>query len=151
MGVPREGVAAMLEAMAYGDSKDFANSRIEVKYQGLCQGNGAAPAGWAVISITVVRVRAHKRKGHGATFLCPVTGVKFFLAAVLFVDDCDLIHIDMVKDESALETFDKMQASVCNWGMLLIATGGSYKPDKCFHHLISFVWDRKGTQVVLCR
>ena len=151
MGVPIEGVAAMLEAIqdmkyflrtAYGDSKDFANSRIEVKYQGLCQGNGAAPAGWAVISITVVR--AHKRKGHGATFLCPVTGVKFLLAAVLFVDDCDLIHIDMVNEESALESFDKMQSSVRNWGMLLIATGGSYKPDKCFHHLISFVWDRKG-------
>jgi len=46
------------------------------------------------------------------------------------VDDCDLIHVDMVNDESALETFDKMQASVRSWGMLLIATGGSYKPDK---------------------
>lgn len=151
MGVPIEGVAAMLEAIqdmkyflrtAYGDSKDFANSKIEVKYQGLCQGNGAAPAGWAVISITVVR--AHKRKGHGATFLCPVTGVQSLLAAVLFVDDCDLIHIDMVHDETALETFAKMQASVKSWGMLLIATGGSYKPEKCFHHLISFTWDRKG-------
>jgi len=151
MGVPLEGVAAMLEAIqemkyflrtAYGDSEDFANSRIEVKYQGLCQGNGAAPAGWAVISITVVR--AHKRKGHGATFLCPVSGVKCHLAAVLFVDDCDLIHVDMVNDETALETFEKMQASVKSWGMLLIASGGSYKPDKCFHHLISFAWDRNG-------
>jgi len=27
---------------AYGDSKEFAGSTIEVKYQGLCQGNGAA-------------------------------------------------------------------------------------------------------------
>jgi hypothetical protein len=84
MGVPVDGVEAMLEAIqdmkyflrtAYGDSKDFANSRIEVKYQGLCQGNGAAPVGCAVISITVVR--AHKRKGHGATFLCPISNVKF--------------------------------------------------------------------------
>jgi hypothetical protein len=150
MIVPLVGVAAMLEAIqdmkyflrtAYGDSKDFANSRIEVKYQGLCQGNGAAPAGWTVISITVVR--AHKKKGHGATFLC-LSGVKFLLAAVLFVDDCDLIHIDMVNDESYLKTFDKMQASVKSWGMLLIASGGSYKPEKCFHHLISFTWDRKG-------
>ena len=145
MGVPVEGVEAMLEAiqgmkyflrMAYGDSKDFANSRIEVKYQDQCQGNGAAPVGWAVISITVVRT--HKRKGHGATFLCPISKVKFLLAAVLFVDDCDLIHIDMVNDESSLETFDEMQTSVKRWGRLLIATGGSYKLEKCFHHLISF-------------
>ena len=90
IGVPLEGVAAMLEAIqdmkyflrtAYGDSTSFANSKIEVKYQGLCQGNGAAPAGWAVISIAVLR--AHKRKGHGATFLCPISKVKFLLAAVL--------------------------------------------------------------------
>ena len=151
MGVPVEGIQAMLEAIqemkyflqtAYGDSKTFASSRIEVKFQGLCQGNGAAPAGWAVISITVLR--AHKKKGHGATFMCPVSKVKFSLAAVLFVDDCDLIHIDMVHDETELATFSNMQASVRSWGALLIGTGGSYKPEKCFHHLISFTWDRKG-------
>ena len=151
MGVPVEGVQAMLEAIqemkyflrtAYGDSKNSANSRIEVKYQGLCQGNGAAPAGWAVISITVLR--AHKKKGHGATFMCPVSKVKTILAAVLFVDDCDLIHMDMVHDETELVTFSNMQASVRSWGTLLIGTGGSYKPEKCFHHLISFTWDRRG-------
>ncbi len=127
---------------AYGDSTDFANCKIEVKYQGLCQGNGTALAGWAVISITVVR--AHKRKGHGATFVCPISQLKFVLAAVLFVDDCDLNHINMVNDESALQTFDHIQASVHSWGRLLIATGGSYKPEKCFYHLLSFQWDRNG-------
>ena len=44
MGVPVEGAEAMLEAIqemryflqtAYGDSKKYANTRIEVKYQGL--------------------------------------------------------------------------------------------------------------------
>ena len=29
----------------YGDSKDFSGSTIRVKFQGLCQGNGATPAG----------------------------------------------------------------------------------------------------------
>jgi hypothetical protein len=150
-GVPVEGVQAMLEAIqdmkyflrtAYGDSKGCAQSKIEIKYQGLCQGNGAAPAGWAVISITVLR--AHKRRGHGATFRCPISKVSATLAAILFVDDCDMLHMDMVKEETALETFANMQASVKNWGDLLIASGGAYKPQKCFYHLISFVWDRKG-------
>jgi hypothetical protein len=85
MGGPAEGTEAMLEAIqdmkyflhtAYGDSNDFANSKIEVKYQGLCQGNGAVPAGWTVISITVVQ--AHKRKGHGATFICPSRTLSLF-------------------------------------------------------------------------
>ena len=53
-GVPVEGVEAMLSVIqdmkyflrtAYGDSRNFRGSKIEVKYQGLCQGNGAAPAG----------------------------------------------------------------------------------------------------------
>ena len=50
---------------AYGDSKEYVGSRVEVKFQGLCQGNGAAPAGWAVISITIIN--AHKIKVHGGT------------------------------------------------------------------------------------
>ncbi len=41
---------------SYGDSKEFAGSLVDVKTQGLCQGNGAAPARWAVVSITILRV-----------------------------------------------------------------------------------------------
>jgi hypothetical protein len=108
----------------------------------MCQGNGAAPAGWAAISITILS--AHKKKGHSATFMCPVTNKVVKLAAILYVDDCDLLHINMVEEDSVLVTFEKMQESVMNWGRLLIASGGSYKPPKCFFHLISFKWDRKG-------
>ena len=111
VGVPVEGAMAMLEAIqdmkfflrtAYGDSTNCAHSAIEVKYQGLCQGNGAAPAGWAVISITILR--AHKKNGHGSIFVCLVTQLKFVLSAVLFVNDCDLIHIDMEKEESVSQS-----------------------------------------------
>jgi hypothetical protein len=67
-GVPVEGIESMLEAIqdmkyflrtGYGDSTNFKTSTAEVKFQGLCQGNGASPAGWAVISIVIVG--AHKR------------------------------------------------------------------------------------------
>ena len=46
---------------AYRESKNYRGHRISVKFQGLCQGNGAAPAGWALISITILN--AHKKKG----------------------------------------------------------------------------------------
>ncbi|HSN22990.1 MAG TPA: hypothetical protein VLS45_02270, partial [Methylomicrobium sp.] len=146
-GVPVEGVEAMLTAIqemryflrtAFGDSKHYRGSKIEVKYQGLCQGNGAAPAGWAAISITILG--AHKKKGHSATLICPVSKREVKLAAILYVDDCDLLHINMSEIDSTYETYEKMQDSVMNWGRLLIATGGSYKPEKCFYHLISFRW-----------
>lgn len=151
-GVPEEAVQSMLESIqdmkyflrtAFGDSTDYASSSVQVKFQGLCQGNGAAPAGWAVISITVLN--AHKRKGHGAKFVCPISRLTGHLAAILYVDDCDLIHIDLEGQETVHEAHEAMQASVVSWGQLLIATGGSLKPEKCFYHLVSFEWKVDGT------
>jgi hypothetical protein len=40
--------------MGFGDSTAFAGGGISIKTQGLCQGNRAAPAGWAVISICIL-------------------------------------------------------------------------------------------------
>ena len=76
---------------AFVDSKDFKSSKVEVKFQGLCQSNGAAPAGWAAISVAIVN--AHKKKGHSAVLMCPITNSITKLAAILYVDDdCDLLH-----------------------------------------------------------
>lgn len=127
---------------AFGDSKTAAGSTIEVKTQGLCQGSGAALAGWAVVSIAILH--AHKKKGHGATFLCPITATSSTISAILFVDDTEVIHFRMDVDESALEAHRHLQDSILSWGNLLIATGGSLKPSTCFYHLISFTWKRNG-------
>ena len=52
-GVPEKAIETMLTEIeemkyfirtAYGDSKEYVGSKIEVKFQGLCQGYGAAPA-----------------------------------------------------------------------------------------------------------
>ena len=103
---------------AYGDSKNCVGSTVSVKFQGYCQGSGAAPAGWAVI--TVVILRAHKRKGHGAIFVCPVSRKVSKLAAILFVDDTDIIHMRMDLEESAENVYLAIQQSINNWGGLLI-------------------------------
>ena len=55
----------------YGDLKTFAGSSIEIKTQGLGQGKGVSPAGWCVISIVILR--AHDAKGHGAQFIAPMS------------------------------------------------------------------------------
>ena len=130
---------------AFGDSKSAAGIRIEIKTQGVCQGNGAAPAGWAVVSIVILR--AHQKQGHGATFTCPISGTCSALSAILYVDDTDVIHLRMENVESVEETHQCLQDSVSSWGNLLIATGGSLKPAKCFYHLISFQWKPDGTWV----
>lgn len=153
-GVSKEASGAMLRSIqemkfflrtAFGDSSEFAGVQLEVKTQGLCKGNGAAPAGWAVVSIAILN--AHKRRGHGAQFCCPISLIRSNLSAVLYVDDTDVIHIRMDAEESVMEASYGLQESVMSWGKLLIATGGSLKPSKCFYHLISFSWKPDGSWV----
>jgi hypothetical protein len=119
-------------------SATFFGSRISIKTQGLCQGNGAAPAGWAGISICIIG--AHKKKGHGAKFLYPITQLQHHLSAILYVDDTNLLHIDLTKHESINEVHLAIQESVNSWGNLLIATGGALQPAKCFFSIILFEW-----------
>ena len=149
-GVGEKSITAMLEAIeemkfflltAYGYSKNYAGSTIEVKTQVLCQRNGAAPAGWCVISITILW--CHKRKGYGDKFLAPISIVKSDLAEILLVEDTDLLHLIMGKIESIDETFEGLKDSFHNWGKLLIATGGALKPPKFFYTLLDFEWNAK--------
>jgi peptidoglycan hydrolase-like protein with peptidoglycan-binding domain len=51
----------------------------------------------------------------------------------------------MDAEESVIEAHRQLQDSVLSWGNLLIATGGSLKPAKCFYHLISFVRKHDGS------
>ena len=81
-----------------------------MKCQGLCQGNGTAPAGWA--DILIVILGAHKRKGHGARFVCPISRTEGELATILFVDNTDVIHIDMNKQQPAIKVHRDPQASI---------------------------------------
>ena len=122
LGTPPSASEAMLSMIqemkfflqtGFGDSKTFAQLRIEIKTQGMCQGNGASPAAWVVISIVIIR--EHKSKGHGAKFLCPISNLKCHLAGIIFVDDTDLIHIDMRANKDAEETLFHLQESISNW------------------------------------
>jgi hypothetical protein len=121
---------------SFGDSKVYAGSTDGKKAQGLCQGNGAAPAGWTITSMAILK--AHKRKGHGVHLSCPITKRTIHLAGTLFVDDTDLEHFDMTKVKTVIEAHTTLQRSIRNWGRLLIATGGALQPAKSFYHLILF-------------
>jgi len=120
-GVESTAVSAMLETIqkmkfflrtGYGDSKTFAGSSIKIKTQGLGQGNGASPAGWCVISIVILW--AHGAKGHGAHFIAPMSLVRRSLSAILYVDDTDLLHINMDAEELIVEVHEAIQRAIEN-------------------------------------
>ena len=59
--------------------------------QGLCQGNGAAPPGWALLSSMMINI--HKRLGRGVKLVAPISGAESTQAGVLYVDDTDLLQL----------------------------------------------------------
>jgi hypothetical protein len=123
-GVPTQAIESMLTTIqnmrfylrtGYGNSDDYEGGESTgkddpIKPQGMCQGNGASPvAAWAVAMIPIM-IRAHRKKDHGAFLISPISGLKCQLIGGLFVDDTDLIHVDMREQEalySAHERFKK--------------------------------------------
>jgi hypothetical protein len=68
-----------------------------------------------VISICILD--AHGKKGHGAKFICPVTKLEKHLSAILYIDDTDILHIDLMKNERVEEVHKRIQESVNSWGI----------------------------------
>ena len=62
----------------------------------------------------------------------PMSLVRRSLLAILYVNNTDLLHIKMDAEESIVEVHTAIQWAIENWGRLLIATGGTLKPEKCF-------------------
>jgi len=89
-------------------------------------------------------IAAHRKKGHGAHFIAPISKISTQLIGGLFVDDTDLMHVDMREEEGIASAHGRLQDTIVNWGRLLIATGGALKPAKCSYYLISFKWKADG-------
>ena len=97
--------------------------------------------------VSICIISAHKKKGHGAHFTCPITKLKSHLAGIIYMDDTDLVHFHLDEDQGKEESFYFLQEAITNWGKLLLASGGALKPTKCFCHLISFEWKADGSWV----
>jgi hypothetical protein len=87
------------------------------KTQGMCQGNGTAPAAWTVMTIPMIT--AQQRKGYGAHLIAPITVQQGHLIGRLFDDDNNLFHLEMRKNENVLQAHSKLQDGIINWGNLL--------------------------------
>ena len=72
--------------------------------------------------ISIIIINAYKIKVHRGHLICPISRREGHLAAILFVDDTELIHIDTNQDQSVYKAHAAMKESIVNWGRLLIAT-----------------------------
>jgi hypothetical protein len=108
------------------------------KTQEMCQGNGAALAAWTVMSFLMIATQC--KKDYGAHLIAPISSQEGHLIGGLLVDDTNLFHLEMCRNENVFQAHSKLQDSIINWGKLLITTGGALKPPKCSYFLILFRW-----------
>jgi hypothetical protein len=103
---------------------------------GLTQGSGASPGAWSAISTVIVG--AYKHQGYGARLYSGWSGNDVYLAALLYVDDTDLLHSAPAPDLPTQVLVKWVQQAITCWAKLLQATGGSLKPPKCYWYLLSY-------------
>jgi hypothetical protein len=123
---------------ARGDSTTFIGSQgRDNPLQGLCQGNGAAPACWLIISLLLMH--GYQRKGFGSHILSPISGIIIDFLGKIYVDDTDLIVtcLDLV---SAADVQEELRAAAGAWSTGLNATSGAIKPEKCHWILAGYHW-----------
>jgi hypothetical protein len=108
----------------------------EKPFRGLKQGSGASPAAWTAISTLIVD--AYKTKGYGAHFMSAWSGILLLPAALLYVDDTDILHMPTNRATSEADFVRRVQMATYYWATLLQATSGSLKPLKCYWYLIAY-------------
>ena len=79
--------------------------------QGLGQGNGAAPAIWAVVSTPVLNML--RKQGYGATFKCCISGEELRLVGYAFVDDTTKTTLAATPDEPFHCVVDPRRVLTC--------------------------------------
>jgi hypothetical protein len=133
-----------------GDLNTFMGRQLGTNpLQGLCQGNGAAPACWLMLSFLMMSV--YRRGNHVSTLVSPISGEAIKFMGEIYVDDTDLLTIlPDVFDSDAVLLAAQNNLNKC--AELLIATGGALNPDKCYWYMVSYVcckgeWMYDGTNL----
>jgi hypothetical protein len=103
-------------------------------YMGLTQGSSASPPVWTAVSTLIVN--AYRRAGHGMCLSAGWTPSSEDMAAILYVDDTDLLHLCTDRDTSDTEFVTEVGEATYLWAQLLRATGGNLKFAKCFYYLM---------------
>ena len=148
VGVSRSKIVSMFSAIqemihtvrtSFGDADQPYGGEISEYLkppQGACQGNGAGPAMWSILSSTVFAVM--RRQGYGVKFCSALSRELFHLCGFAYVDDSDLIQ----SGSCPLVIAADMQKALGKWEKLMRVNGGVLAPDKSWWYLVEFVWSK---------
>jgi hypothetical protein len=126
---------------AFGVSTKTHGGKRDPPYQGLGQGNGCGPAGWALVSTPLINMM--KTAGFGFSILTAMTLVSVAFICYAFVDDTDVVHVGRDVNTTGEEILLQMQDVVDHWEGGMKATGGALVPTKSYWYLVDFIWNGK--------
>jgi hypothetical protein len=124
----------------FGKSKTSYGGSHKERLAGYGQGNAAVGPGFTAMSLLIVN--AYLRDGFGARIYSSYYKRLLILAAVMYVNDTDLVHWSSLPSCTPVELIAAAQTATYAWGGLAIATGSAIKPDKCYAYFLSYWYNR---------
>ena len=147
-GLKKEAIVSMLEPIrrlrhnirtAYGDSlTSYGGEENGKDPSGICQGNGAGPAIWALVSSPLLDIL--RDAGYGAKLHSALEKTFFHLSGFAFVDDADTVQTGDL-DEPTYTMLEKAQEELDLWENLIRTSGGGLEGDKSDFAIINYTWN----------
>jgi hypothetical protein len=153
LGVPEPPIHCMLTCIqqmdhfirtTHGDStSSYTSKYTRIPFQGVLQGNGAAPSIWVAVSTPLLNMM--RAADHGLHLISAIAKEASSTVAFAFVDDTDLVQGNPGNNNiSANDVMEEMQQSLLRWEGGLKATGGALVPEKSFVYPIDFTFNNSG-------
>jgi hypothetical protein len=123
----------------FGKSKTSYRGSHKEPLAGYGQENAAAGPGFTTMSLLIVNAYLHD--GYGARIYSSYYKQLLLLAAVMCVNETDLVHWSNLPSCTQGELIAATQTATYAWGGLAIATGTAMKPEKCYAYFLSYWYD----------
>ncbi len=144
-GIPVTAIQVLLTLMqvmqyflrtGFGESSESFSGTPTNPNSGLGQGSGRSPPGFLALSSLIVN--AYRCQGHGTNVASAFVGRLFSLAAVMYVDDTDILHWPPSAYTNDAKLVSYVQCATTDWGRLSQALGGILKAPKCSIYFLSY-------------
>ena len=112
---------------------------LEDDIHGSGQGNGLAPALWALISTVLISLM--HQKGHGISWKSALSGVVVSLICFSFVNDTDLAVTAQQEGDTGEDLIEPARIALDDWATFLGATGGELESSKTFCYMLDYELD----------
>jgi hypothetical protein len=120
----------------FGEPKTSYGGTHEEWLAGYGQGNAAAGPGFTAMSLLIVN--AYLCDGFGAQIYSSYYKQLLLLAAVMYINNTDLIYRAGRPSCSPSKLIAAVQTTTYAWGSLTVATGAAMKPEKCYTYFKSY-------------